>query len=84
MVLGPITQGFIDQCIVEFKKEENQNKIKASIVDPLTDYFQAKIFRYVQFLGLIMGIMILLLVTILFLFVRSSGKPSAVTPMITS
>jgi len=67
MVLGPITQELIDQVIAEIKKEETQIKIRTSLVDPLIKYLHSKVYTYLQFLGLLMGIMIFLLFIILYM-----------------
>lgn len=70
MVLGPVTQDLIDQVLSEIKKEENQNKIKDSLVDPLIGYLHSKVFTYLQFLGLLMGLMILLLIVLVCLSIK--------------
>jgi len=66
-MLGPLTEQFIDQLIGEVKKEENQDKIKNGVVDPLIKYLHSKVYTYLQFLGILMGIMILLLILILYI-----------------
>lgn len=66
-MIGPVTQQVIDQILSEVKREETQEKIKKSLLDPILKYLQAKIFPYLQFLGLLMAVMIILLVTILYL-----------------
>lgn len=66
-MIGPITQELIDQIITEIKKDETQEKIRTGVVDPLIRYLHSKVFTYLQFLGLLMGIMIFLLLLILYM-----------------
>lgn len=65
-MIGPMTQEIINQIIMEIKKEETQEKIRTSLLDPVLGYLQAKVFTYLQFLGLLMAIMIILLVSIFY------------------
>lgn len=64
-MLGPVTKELFDTIASEFKKEETQEKIKTAFLDPVLGYLQAKVFTYLQFLGLLMAIMIILLIVIL-------------------
>lgn len=66
-MIGPVTAELIDQVTSELRKNENQTKIRDTLVDPLVQYLHSKIFNYLQFLGLLIGIMIALLVIILFM-----------------
>lgn len=70
LMLGPITQELIDQVITEVRKEENQQKLKNGVIDPLISYLHSRVYTYLQFLGALMGIMILLLILILYLVWR--------------
>ena len=65
MVLGPATQEILDQIVGEINKPENQDKIKNGMVDPLINYLHSKVFVYLQFLGGLMGLIILLLVMLI-------------------
>lgn len=65
-MLGPITQELLDQLVSEFKKEETQHKVKSNFVDPLIAYLHSKVYTYLQFLGVLMGLIILLLLIILY------------------
>jgi hypothetical protein len=65
-MLGPMTEQLIDQLLTEIKKDETQEKIKCGVVDPLIQYLHSKVYNYLQFLGVLMGLMILLLLLILY------------------
>lgn len=65
-MLGPMTEQLIEQLINEIKKDETQEKIRGGVVDPLIQYLHSKVYNYLQFLGLLMGLMILLLLLILY------------------
>ena len=69
-MLGPVTQGLFDQLLCELNKENNQDRIKMALVDPLVAYIHAKIYTYLQFLGILMGLIIILLVIIVCLNVK--------------
>lgn len=69
-MIGPMTQELIDQFLAEVTKDETQDKIKKSLLDPVLRYLSGRVFTYLQFLGLLMAIMIILLVTILYLILR--------------
>jgi uncharacterized protein involved in cysteine biosynthesis len=61
-----MTEQLIDQLLTEIKKDETQEKIKCGVVDPLIQYLHSKVYNYLQFLGVLMGLMILLLLLILY------------------
>lgn len=69
-MLGPVTQQAINQILQEVKKEETQEKIKTSVLDPILGYLQARVFTYLQFMGILMAVIIILLVTIIYLVWR--------------
>ena len=56
------------------KKKETQEKIQTTFLDPVLDYLKAKVFAYLQFLGLLMAIMIILLMRILYLIWHKGSK----------
>jgi hypothetical protein len=64
-MLGPVTQEFLDKLVDEFNSDEVQHKIKGSVLEPLFTYIHSKIYTYLQFIGLLMGLIILLLVIII-------------------
>jgi len=65
-MLGPITQDLLDQVVTEFRKEETQRKLIDGLIDPLIKYLHSKVYNYLQFLALLMGLIILLLLLILY------------------
>lgn len=69
-MLGPITKELIDQVIEEIKKEETQFKIRSTLFDPLITYLQSKVYTYLQFLGFLMGFIIIILLIILYAVIR--------------
>lgn len=66
-MLGPVTDELLEQISQELQKEEVQDKIRISVIDPLIKYLQSKLYTYLQFLAILIGIIIFLLVVILFL-----------------
>lgn len=69
-MLGPITEELFSKISEEIKKEENQDKIKECLLEPLIKYLQSKVYTYLQFLGLLIGIIILLLILNIWLVLK--------------
>lgn len=68
--MGPLTDDILSQISNEFRKPEIQERIQTVLFDPLIGYIYSRVVRYLQFLGLLMALMIILLVTILYLIIR--------------
>lgn len=47
MVIKKLTTEIIDKIIVEFKKEENRNKINTYIIDPTIYYILDRLYPYI-------------------------------------
>lgn len=68
--MGPLTDEIFSQISDEFQKPETQERIQRMLFDPLIGYIYSRVVRYLQFLGLLMALMIILLVTILYMVAR--------------
>lgn len=71
--MGPLTNELFTQISNEFKKPETQEQIQTILFDPLIGYIYSRVVIYLQFLGLLMALMIILLVTILYLIIRQKN-----------
>ncbi len=59
-MLGKITDNLLNECIKEFKKDENQAKIRSNVLDPLVDYILWKLYPHILLLIVLIIILILL------------------------
>lgn len=73
VLLGPVTDEIFTQVSEEFQKPEIQEKIQNILFDPLIGFIYSRVVRYLQFLGLLMALMIILLVTILYLVIKQKN-----------
>ena len=71
--VGPITSEILDACISEIRKEESQQKINSTIIDPLVDHIMGRIQPYILVTSCTFVIIILLSIVIIYL-ILSSGK----------
>jgi len=65
-----MTNELFSQISEEFQRPETKQKIQNTLFDPLLSYIHSKVVIYLQFLGLLMALMIILLVTILYIVAR--------------
>ena len=68
--LGPITSSFFNSCITEAKKEENIDKIKCNVIDPVIDHMVCKLQPYVIGTTLLFVFIIIITILILFLLIK--------------
>jgi hypothetical protein len=66
-MLGPITKELFDQVMNQVKHPETQAKMEEHLIDPMIAYLHSKVRPYLQFLGLLMGIIIFLLILSIFI-----------------
>jgi len=69
-MLGPITQELFDQVFSQIKHPETQAKMEQHVIDPIIAYLHRRVRPYLQFLGLLMGIIIFLLILSIFINLR--------------
>ncbi len=69
-MLGTLTTDLINQVTAELKKEENQSKLRESLLDPIMEYLHSKVYTYLQFLGFLIGLIILLLIINVYLVLK--------------
>jgi hypothetical protein len=66
-MLGKITSNLLDKCFVEFNKEENQDKIKINIIDPIIEYIKKRVQPYLIFILFLFILMIFLTIGMIIL-----------------
>jgi hypothetical protein len=71
-MLNKITEELLDKCILEFKKDETQEKITTYILDPLICYILDKLYPYILFTSIIFVLTFIIATLILFLLVREN------------
>lgn len=68
-IVDELTQHFID----EFKKDENINKVKVFLIDPLIEYTFKKLYPYILVTSIIFFLTFILAIVILFLIIKSNN-----------
>lgn len=70
MNISNITSEIIDLLSKEFKKEENQTKIKREIIDPIIMYTFDRLYPYITAASVIFILTFLLAIIVLVLIIR--------------
>jgi hypothetical protein len=70
MVLQKITIEIVDKFIYEFKKNENQNKIKIYIIDPIIYYILDRLYPYIFITAIIFILILALIIMILVIILK--------------
>ena len=73
-MLGKFTNELIQKFIFEFKKEENQEQLKAHIIDPIICYILDRLYPYIFITSAIFILLLLIALSILFLIIKSNYK----------
>jgi hypothetical protein len=68
-IVEELTQYFILEC----KKEENLNKMKVFIIDPLIEYTFKKLYPYILITSIIFFLTFILAIIILFIILKSNN-----------
>ncbi len=68
-IVEELTQYFILEC----KKEENLNKMKVFIIDPLIEYTFKKLYPYILITSIIFFLTFILEIIILFIIIKSNN-----------
>ena len=69
-MIGKFTNSLIEGFINELKKEENQEKFKESVLDPLIYHTLDKLYPYIFLTAIIFVLILLITIMILFLIIR--------------
>lgn len=73
-MIEKIIKDFIDKFILEFKKEENRQKLEFEILNPLFTHYTNKIYPYITLLMFLYCINLVLIILILFLIIMFNSK----------
>tara|TARA_B100000767_G_scaffold274957_1_gene309773 strand:- start:2129 stop:2347 length:219 start_codon:yes stop_codon:yes gene_type:complete len=68
-IVDELTQHFIE----EFKKDDNINKVKVFLIDPLIEYTFKKLYPYILVTSIIFFLTFILAIVILFLIIKSNN-----------
>lgn len=68
-MIDKLTKDFIDKMVIEVKKNENKDKIKNDILNPIFSEFSDKIYPYISILFLMYSLNLVLIIVILFLII---------------
>jgi len=68
-MIDKLTKDFIDKIVIEIKKEDNKDKIKKDILNPIFSEFSDKIYPYISILFLMYSLNLVLIIVILFLII---------------
>jgi len=66
MSFSNLAKDFLDRCVIEFKKDKNQQYIENEIVQPILDKISKKITPYFT-IFFVMYILLLILIVIIFI-----------------
>ena len=71
MVVSKVVQELIDKCIIEFRKEENMDRINKNVIDPLIYHSLKKLSPYIIIIiTLFFGTFLLVVITLCFLICK--------------
>ena len=69
-VVCSLTKQLLDQVLLEIKKEENKNRIKTEVLDPIINYSVGQIYPYMIMTVAIFILTFLLALIILIVLIR--------------
>tara|TARA_B100000902_G_C26651681_1_gene594108 strand:- start:98 stop:358 length:261 start_codon:yes stop_codon:yes gene_type:complete len=71
MVVSKVVGELIDKCVIEFRKEENMERINKNVIDPLIYHLLKKLSPYIIVtIGLFFGTFLLVVITLCFLICK--------------
>jgi hypothetical protein len=73
MVMNKIVDELTQYTLNEFKKEENLNKMKVFVIDPLIEYTFKRLYPYILITSVIFFLTFILAIVILFLILKSNN-----------
>jgi len=72
IIMDNIIEDLTDTFVKELKKEENIDKIKVHVVDPLVEYTYKKLYPYILITSVIFLLIFILAIVILFLIIKNN------------
>lgn len=73
MVMNKIVEELTQYFLMEVKKEENINKMKVFVIDPLIEYTFKRLYPYILITSVIFFLTFILAIIILFLILKSNN-----------
>ena len=73
MVMNKIVDELTQYTLNEFKKEENLNKMRVFVIDPLIEYTFKRLYPYILITSIIFFLTFILAIVILFLILKSNN-----------
>jgi hypothetical protein len=73
MVMNKIVEELTQYFLLEVKKEENINKMKVFVIDPLIEYTFKRLYPYILITSVIFFLTFILAIIILFLILKSNN-----------
>ena len=71
--MNKIVDELTQYCLNEFKKEENLNKMKVFVIDPLIEYTFKRLYPYILVTSIIFFLTFILAIVILYLILKSNN-----------
>lgn len=71
--MNKIVDELTEYCLNEFKKEENLNKMKVFVIDPLIEYTFKRLYPYILVTSVIFFLTFILAIVILYLILKSNN-----------
>lgn len=71
--MNKIVDELTEYCLNEFKKEENLNKMKVFLIDPLIEYTFKRLYPYILVTSVIFFLTFILAIVILYLILKSNN-----------
>ena len=73
MLMNKIVDELTQYTLNEFKKEENLNKMRVFVIDPLIEYTFKRLYPYILITSIIFFLTFILAIVILFLILKSNN-----------
>ena len=73
MVMNKIVEELTQYFLMEVKKDENINKMKVFVIDPLIEYTFKRLYPYILITSVIFFLTFILAIIILFLILKSNN-----------
>ena len=73
MVMNKIVDELLQYFILECKKDENLNKMKVFVIDPLIEYTFKRLYPYILITSVIFFLTFILAIIILYLILKSNN-----------
>ena len=68
-MIDKLTKQLIDKIIIEFKKEENKDKINNELFNPVLKIFTNRIYPYISLLFIIYSLNLIIIIAILIIVI---------------